>query len=135
MTLVFGQDDEVAAWAAEQLGYVPMVKPFVAIGVRDKSGAYSGALIFNGFSGRDIELTVVGRGAITRESFDAFASYVFGQLRCARVSAVISQQNVRALDVAEKFGFRREGVARKKFEDSDAVLLGLLKEEYRYGRR
>jgi hypothetical protein len=134
MTLVFGQDDEVAAWAAEQLGYVPMVKPFVAIGIRDKSGAYSGALIFNGFSGRDIELTVVGRGAITRESFDAFAAYVFGQLNCARVSAVISQNNARALDVAEKFGFRREGVARKKFEDADAVLLGLLREEYRYGR-
>ena len=93
---------------------------------------FTGAYIFNRFTGPDVELTVVGKGAISRTAFNAAASYVFDQIGCIRVSATIRADNTRALAVAEKFGFKREGIRRKGFKDTDAILLGLLKEEYRY---
>jgi hypothetical protein len=140
VSLVFGRDEEVARWAANKLRIRKLgelttgfVRPFTTIGVRDRSGQYSGAFIFSRFTGPDVELTVVGAGAITRSAFQAAARYVFDDLGCVRVSATIRADNDRALAVARKFGFKQEGIRRKGFKDHDAVLLGLLREDYRYG--
>ncbi len=139
MSLVFGRDEEVVQWAANKLRLRPLgelsalfVRPFTTIGVRDRLGRYSGAFIFNRFTGPDVELTVVGSGAITRHAFQAAARYIFDDLGCVRVSAMIRDDNYRALAVAHKFGFKQEGIKRNGFKNKDAILLGLLKEEYRY---
>src|SRR3990167_1276757 len=135
MSLLFGDDERVAKWAARNLGLCRMgafnagfVRPFVAVGVtRDKE--LIGAAIFNNYDGSDVSLTVVGRGVMFRGVFRALAFYAFDQLMCERVSATVRVENVRMLNIAERLGFKREGLIRKKYGDADAVILGLLKEE------
>ena len=142
MRLVFGSDEAVASWASDRLKIAPLgslsrgfVRPFTTIGVKDNQGLLSGAYIFNNFTGPDVELTVVGRGAISREGFKVAAHYAFEQLGCVRVTATISADNHHAVSIAIRYGFKMEGVARHKFGKADGILLGLLKEENLYERK
>jgi RimJ/RimL family protein N-acetyltransferase len=136
VSLVFGRDDEVASWAGQQLKRSPLgglsrgfVKPFTTIGICN-AGHYTGAYVFNDFNWPDIEITVVGRGAITRDAFKAAAHYVFVQLGCIRVSARVRSDNIRLIKMMERIGFVREGCVRRHFIDADGILMGMLKEEY-----
>lgn len=139
MMIVFGRDDEVASWAAERLNLKALgslrktfVRPYVAIGIENGKG-YCGAYVLNQFTGPDIELTIAGRGAVSRTALSVIYDYVFNQLGCLRISATCRTDNTQAIRLAERLGFKREGMSRKKFGNSNAVLLGLLREEYRYG--
>lgn len=135
MRLVFGEDERVARWASRQFGprmgafSAGFVQPFIAIGIQNEAGDLTGASILNNYDGRDIEITVIGRGMISRGAFRALASYVFDQLRCVRVSATVRSDNASILRMAGRLGFKREGLIRKKYGACDAVVLGLLKEE------
>lgn len=134
MRLVLGQDSDVALWAEKRLGK-PMgdlsrsfVAPYVAIGLQGKDGDLIGAAVLTHFDGHNINLTVVGRGAIHRGPMRAVISYCFDQLGCSRVSVVTRSELV--VRMAERLGWKREGVMRKFYGNADGILLGLLKEDF-----
>jgi len=55
-----------------------------------------------------------------------------------RMTAFIKDSNQRSLDFTKKLGFTQEGRVRNFFKDGDAIILGLLKEEFeesRYGKQ
>jgi hypothetical protein len=131
MPLRYGDDEAVAAWAAERLGIgrmgrmaSPFVRPFVAIGV-ERDGILTGALVFTSYTGPDIELTLAGRGCWSRSVIRAGAHYVFRQLGCLRVSVTLRDASHEHLAV--RLGFEREGYARDKFGPGrDGILMGML---------
>lgn len=60
--------------------------------------------------------------------------YIFKQLGCVRVTALIDASNETAIKQAERVGFKREGCLRDGAEDGDVYLYGMLKKDYRYGK-
>ena len=132
MELLFGQDEAVAEWASARLG-TSIVRPYVAIGVWDGSKLRA-AMVFNDFTGANIEITVASDPAgSTRAAVRQAFAYPFRQAGCRRLTMRTRADHAVMLDIAGRLGFRREGVLREFYDDGcDAVVFGLLRSECRW---
>jgi RimJ/RimL family protein N-acetyltransferase len=121
-------DDRVARFVSQQLGYA-LCPPFVCLGIERDGEVVAGAIL-NHFEGADVHLTAAGKGW-TRAFLRALGTYVFDQLGCERMTAVTRQDAVVAL--ATRLGMQVEGRLRNHFgAGHDGIVLGVLREEYRY---
>lgn len=124
-------DERVGRFVADRLGYA-LCPPFTAMGIED-GGVIKAGVVFNSFEGCDIALTAAGEGW-TRAFLDAVGRYVFDQLGCLRMTAVTEQPEVEAL--AKRLGGEVEGRLRHHFgRGRDGVIVGILREDWRYGRQ
>lgn len=120
-------DIRVAQFVEKTIGQ-PIIPPFTCIGI-ERDGEVIAGVVFNGFTGPDIHMTVAGHGW-NRALLRAVGEYAFGQLGCLRISAVTEQEKVVAL--AERIGGRVEGHMRNLFgEGRGGVMLGFLREEWK----
>ncbi|CDZ50418.1 GNAT family N-acetyltransferase [Neorhizobium galegae] len=107
----------------------PFVPPFTAMGV-ERDGEVVGGAVFNVFEGADIHVSVAGRG-FSREFLTSVGDYVFRQLACERMTVITEQPSV--VRIAEKLGGEIEGLIRNHFgRDRDAILVGILKDDWKY---
>lgn len=123
--IIVGHDQAVAEWVAGKTGK-PFHPPFVAIGVTGSEGGLIGGYVFTGFNGDSIELSVAGKGVVSRDGWRAVLDYVFGQLKCSRLQMHTSMKNKivkRTLSKAFPRGF--EGIARRFYGKHDAVCFAL----------
>lgn len=128
MTLT--QDDEKAALLVQGALGVVLCPPFIGITVQDVDHTV-GAVVFNDYTGANVEMTGVGRGCWSPRVIRELARYCFGTLGVRRVTARTAMSNAKALKSLERLGFKPEGVARQWFDGEDAVLFGLLRTEQR----
>lgn len=106
--------------------------PFIGL-IVENNGKKAGAVILNDYTpGQNIELTVHVSGNWTASDVRGIARYCFERVR--RITARTSVNNSRAIRMLEVLGFRREGVMRDWFAESDAILFGLLRSEQRIFR-
>lgn len=93
------------------------------------------AAVFN-YDGRSCEAGWCGdKGWMTLGFLNLLHDYIFNQLKCVRVTALIDASNETAIKQAERVGFQLEGRLREGAEDGDKLVYGMLKKDYRYGRR
>lgn len=133
MALVYGRDLEVAEVVCSMLG-CNISPPFVSIGV-ERKGEIVGGVVFNHFNRVDIEMTIASKVGLSPDFCRVLADYIFGQSKCARVTISVRAKDAKTIKLAEKFGFKREGLKRKGFGYDDAVIFGLLPEECRWLRK
>ena len=134
MTVLTGHDDAVAQWVAANLG-VTIAPPYVALGVLDAAGVLIGGAVFSGYSGANIDVTIYGPRAMTREALRAGFAYVFSQLRCERLTARCKRSNAVMRRLMDRLGFRYEGTQRRYWgsdRNSDAMVYGMTREECRW---
>lgn len=121
-------DIQVAKFVSDKLG-IGLCPPWTAMGI-EKDGEIIGGVVFNMFEGRDVHVTVAGTG-FGKNFLQSVGQYVYDQLGCARMTIKTEQSSV--VRIAEKLGGQREGVLRDHFgEGRDAVIIGILKNEYRF---
>lgn len=132
MRVVVGRDFEVATFVGGILeeAFSP---PYVTIGVASH-GRLVGGAVFNGFTGSDVELTIAGFGILSRGVMRAFAHYAFEQAGCRRVSMTVRTSNHLVHRLAGRCGFKIEGVKRRAYGNEDAILYGLLPEDFPWKR-
>lgn len=127
MILVGG--DEVAAFVERQLG-IKISEPKTVFGFVSDDKRPLCAVVANDYTGANVELTIVANpGGITRGVLRHLANYAFGKLGCRRITVRIKSRNKLALKMAERFGFKYEHVAKHFFEDDDAVVFRMLKQD------
>lgn len=129
--IVTGQSEKVAKWLGEKLGTV-FVPPYEAIGILDKDGFKVGAALFNDHADRNIEITVYGSGAFQRDVCRWIARYCFVQLDCLRITARTRVSNLYIRRLLEHHGWKQEGNLRCWYDDEDAALYGLLREDCKF---
>jgi hypothetical protein len=123
------QDDEAAKRYLEHELGLYISPPFIGLMI-EHNGQMAGAVILNDYSpSRNIELSVHVCGNWTASDVRGIARYCFERVK--RITARTSVNNTRAIRMLEVLGFRREGVMRDWFADSDAILFGLLRSEQR----
>ena len=106
--------------------------PFIGLMV-ERDGKNIGAVILNDYRPkRNIELTMHTSGNPSVRDIRDIARYCF--IRVKRITAKTAVNNARAIKTLEMLGFKREGVMREWFDDSDAIVFGLLKSEQRIYR-
>ena len=125
------EGDEVARFVSEAIGF-GLCPPFVAIGIK-RDGAIVAGVILNCFEGHDVHVTAAGHGW-TRGYLRALGEYIFDGLGCLRATITTEQDHVAVL--ANKLGAQEEGRLRDHFgKDRDGIVMGVLKDEYRFRAR
>ncbi|MDZ7906520.1 MAG: GNAT family protein [Cypionkella sp.] len=120
-------DIRVAQFVEASLGE-PIIPPFTCMGI-DRDGVITGGVVFNGFVGASIEMTVAGAGW-NRTFLRSVWRYVFDQLGCERLGITTESEIVAKL--AERLGAAREGKMRNFYgKDRDAIVLGIMRKDLR----
>lgn len=121
-------DDRVTRFVGERVGQI-IVPPFTSMGIERQDEIVAG-VVFNHFEGFDVHATVAGQG-FTKGFLSDVGQYVFGQLKCLRITVITEQPKV--VRIAERLGGRVEGLLRNHFgEGRDGFLIGILKQDYRF---
>lgn len=122
-------DDRVARFVSEVIG-VGFVPPFTVMGI-EKDGEVIAGVLFNVFEGDDVHVSVAGSG-FTRHFLEEVGRYIFTTLKCERVTAIT--ENPKIVRLGERLGGQVEGCLRNHFgKGRDGFIVGILKEEYRFG--
>lgn len=138
MNLLYGADEAVGAWVLSRIPNMPRLPvPYVGIGVVQGAQLVAGVL-YHGYSPEfgsiDVSIAADTPRWISRQRVSLILGYPFRQLGCGRVTAAIMSSNSRSIRLCEGLGFKREGLLRRGFGRDDAVVLGLLREEWERGR-
>lgn len=124
--------DERVALFVSQACDVAFVPPYTCMGI-ERDGEIIGGVIFNVFENFDVHVTVAGSGW-SRSFCQAVGDYVFNQLKCERMTAVTGSPAV--VHLALRLGGQVEGLLRNHLgKGRDGFVVGILKEEYRFGIR
>jgi RimJ/RimL family protein N-acetyltransferase len=127
----------VVSYIAEKVRTTPQALvgefPFEVLAAVDSKHELVGAVLYNNFRGPSIETHWAGDGNwLSRSNLHGIFAYPFAQLGVRRVTGIIHRKNKHARKVAEKIGFKLEGVCRHGFKDGDACIYGLIKSECRW---
>lgn len=122
-------DERVARFVADRVGK-PFFPPFTAMGL-ERRGEITSGVLFNCFEKPDLHVSVAGSW-FPRWFLREIGSYVFEQLGYGRATVITEQP--RVVQLAERLGGQVEGMLRNHFgEGRPAFVVGILKEEYRFG--
>jgi RimJ/RimL family protein N-acetyltransferase len=135
-SVLYGADEQVAAMVAER---IPAVRgkgfgECTALGVV-RGGELVGGVVFTMFQGHDIAVSLAFDTPrwVSRATLRELFSYPFGQLPCARITALIGRKNKPSRRLCEGLGFELEGVMRKGLDGKeDLMVYGLLREKCRW---
>lgn len=121
-------DERVAHFVSERLGF-GLCPPWTAIGI-EREGEIVAGVLFNHFEGADVHVTLAGKGW-TRAFIRAVGTYVYDILGCERMTAITNCNEVA--NFAQRLGGQIEGRLRSHFgSGKDAIVAGILREEWRY---
>lgn len=101
---------------------------YEAIGFENSSGGLLGGVIYNNYTGHDIELSGAGEpGWLSPLNLHAIFAYPFMTLDLKRCSCSCAKGNKNARKFVQRLGFRMEGVRRAgHWSGQDEVHYGML---------
>ncbi len=127
--ILLGHSQAVADWVARINGKA-FHPPFEAIGIIDQQGTLTGGYVFTGFNGDGVELSLAGRGVVSREGWRVVLDYVFNQLGCSRMQMHTSRRNKKVCkNLHELFPKGFEGIAKRFYGKDDGVVFALTKDD------
>ena len=135
MRRVVGGDLEIAVWMKQHLPLLELSTPYTAIGVTDSDNRLVGAVLYDNFVKFNIHTHIVltSPSAMTPMFLGEAFRYPFEQLKCPRITALVSAQNQRSKRLCKRLGFKLEGICREAYPDgSDLYIFGMLKRECRW---
>src|SRR6185312_16202937 len=125
--ILLGHSQTVGDWVARINGKA-FHPPFEAIGIIDRDGTLTGGYVFTGFNGDGVELSLAGRGVVSRDGWRVVLDYVFNQLGCSRMQMHTSRRNKRVCkNLHELFPKGFEGIAKRFYGKDDGVVFALTK--------
>jgi len=98
-------------------------------------GTDKGAVAFTNYDGETVEMHMAGeRGWLTPTLLRCVWAYVWDVLECVRVTARVREDRETALRIDLRLGFKVEGYMRQAEQGLGVWVLGMLREECRYGK-
>ncbi len=132
MKLLFDDAERVGDWVSQEIGIPGFVPPYSGVGWLNDEGDMVGGVVFNNFTGPNVEASVAWTGVLTRSVLRIIRQYVFEQHPCRRITIHTRASNAGVIDQARRLGFKPEGVHPAYFADDDGVSLGLLKDDCKW---
>lgn len=124
--------EAVAHWVAARCDVGQFQAPYTAFGWADEAGQILGGAVWNNWNGANVELSLAGRGAVTRQAFRDMAAFAFRQIGARRITMHTKASNLRLIQQAARNGFAIEGYRKAFFPDDDAVALVLPQHQCRW---
>ncbi len=133
--LIYADEERLLPWARERSGIEAFRPDAHAIGL-ERNGELAAVVVFDNFSDVDCSIHIASDGSgqwLNRALLQATFRYVFVQLKLARVTGMVDEDNVQALRFDEHLGFKREGYHPRAGTNGRAMIsLGLLREHCRF---
>lgn len=100
----------------------------------DSSGQILGVAVFSRFMPYNVELSVasITPTFLTRGLLDVVFHYAFITAKKRRITAVIEDGNINAINMDKRLGFIEEGRLKNWYGDKDGIILRMLREECRW---
>jgi RimJ/RimL family protein N-acetyltransferase len=132
--LVFGRDKQIAEYVQRRIPGSHF-NDCTAIGII-RNNKLVGGIVFHdyqsGFKNITVSLAFDTPKAISPDVLCSIAAYVFKQLDCIRLNALVARKNKRSRKWVEGVGFKLEGCARKGYLKDDLMIYGMLRNECRW---
>ncbi|MBY3476070.1 GNAT family N-acetyltransferase [Rhizobium laguerreae] len=122
--------EDIAAWVGGKIG-VTFHPPFTAM-AQVQGGRIIAAYVFNVWTEYDVEVSLAA-DRLSATLMRAVFRYVVDQLGCRRATFRTRADNIFAQQALGRLGARLEGRQTAYFGDCDALLYGILKEDFPYG--
>ena len=128
MMMLRGEPEIVSAFVSGQTGdiYSDVMR---ALGILSAEGRIIGGVLLTNYTGHGVEMTLAGKGCISRTAWQAIGDMAFGELGCQRISVTTRKSNKRVCKLAPRLKFKFEGIARKFYGKEDGVMFSLLRDE------
>lgn len=129
--VLFGFDQEVAAWVAERIpGFTPSADAR-ALGVVGKDTNLIAGVVYERWNGVHVEASIAAEspGWASRGTLFRLFNYPFNQLNCEAISVLVPSSNHQSLNLATKLGFEPEAMVKFAAHDgSSLVVLKMFKD-------
>lgn len=146
MKVAIDRSGAVARWVASRIplmaGTLGFEDKAVSFGVMSDDGKPMGGVVFTDWQPtfRSIQISFASDSPrwLTPRLVTDILEYPFGQLACLRITSLTPSGAASAVGFLNKFGFSREGLIRHGFGAEDAIISGLLADEWaahRFNRR
>lgn len=128
MMLLRDEPEIVSAFVSGQTGdqYTDVMR---ALGIISPEGRIVGGVLLTNYTGFGVEMTLAGKGCISRSAWQAIGDMAFGELGCERISVTTRKSNKRVCRLAPRLRFRFEGIARRFYGVEDGVVFSMLRDE------
>lgn len=128
MMMLRNEPEIVSAFVSGQTGdiYSDVMR---ALGILSVEGRIIGGVLLTNYTGHGVEMTLAGKGCISRTAWQAIGDMAFGELGCQRISVTTRKSNKRVCKLAPRLKFKFEGIARKFYGKEDGVMFSLLRDE------
>lgn len=106
-----------------------------ALACLNEDGSIAAVAIFTNFHEHDLEISIASDGErkwLNRRFLKAVFGYPFRMLQLRRVTGIVEEDNIKALDMDRRLGFVEEGRLRKWFGDKDGIVFGMLADECKW---
>lgn len=123
--------DELVAWAAERIHFIPRsdVKSF---GLVSDKGIHA-VTLYDNFSECDCNIHIASDGTghwFSRQYLNMSFYYPFVQWNLRRVTGLVPAKNADALRFDLHLGFEREGYLKQALPDDDLIVLGMTRDRF-----
>lgn len=123
--------DELVAWAAERIHFIPRadVKSF---GLMSEKGIHA-VTLYDNFSECDCNIHIASDGTrhwLSRQYLNMSFYYPFVQWNLRRVTGLVPAKNADALRFDLHLGFEREGYLKQALPDDDLIVLGMTRDRF-----
>ncbi|PZU85222.1 MAG: hypothetical protein DI528_12870 [Shinella sp.] len=133
--IVYGDAQDLIAWAVERIGGYEFRPDAKAIGVQSDEHLV-GVVVFDNHSPGSCCISVASDGSsrwLNRVFLIHVFAYPFIQLQYRRLTALISESNAPSIRFCESCGFQREGILREGAPGGEDMLVyGLLRRDCRF---
>lgn len=128
MILLRNEPEIVSAFVAGQTGdkYCDVMR---ALGILSGEGRIVGGVLLTNYTGYGVEMTLAGKGCVSRGAWQAIGDMAFGELGCQRISVTTRRSNKRVCKLVPRLKFKFEGVARRFYGKEDGIVFSLLRDE------
>lgn len=122
--------ERVGNWVTDKAGgnYTNLC---TAIGY-EKDGQLIAGVMYDGFTGASIAMHSRIDGRVPREFYWIVFDYPFNQLQVKNVRGIVRSNNSKAIKLNNHLGFEREAKLRDYFQDSDAIVFCMSRDNCRF---
>jgi len=139
--LILQMDKQVATWVWDKCSNVKFALPdnsYKGIGVSNSNGMLAGFVYSDWqpeFGTIEMSLAAVSPRWASRRIISFLLAYPFNDLDCQRISVVTSENNQKALRLAQGVGFVKEALIERHYGmNENAIVLRLFKEDWQLGK-
>lgn len=135
--LIYGDEDRLLPWALERLGFESFRRDAYSIGL-ERDGDLVAVVVYDNFSSCDCQMHIASDGTgrwMNKELLISAFAYPFAQLGFLRVTALVPESNVKALEFDKNIGFVQEGRHPCSMPNGEALIsMGMLRTNCRFFR-